>query len=116
MKRSRLSHGLSLISMSGLSIFFIFPLVFMVMSSFKSNDSLLQDVNSARAFLPVGHLSLDNYWEVFNRVPFGRFLFNSLFVSTMTVVLGLFLNSMIGFAIAKMEWRGKKIVLSIILA
>ena len=116
MKRSRLSLGFSLASMSGLSLFFIFPLVFMVMSSFKSNDSLLQDVSSARAFLPVGHLSLNNYWEVFNRVPFGRFLFNSLFVSTATVLLGLFLNSMIGFAIAKMEWRGKKFILSIILA
>ena len=116
MKKSHFTLGFTLLSMIGLSIFFVFPLVFMVMSSLKSNDSLLQDVASARAFLPVGHLSLDNYWQVFNRVPFGRFLFNSLFVSTATVLLGLFLNSMIGFAIAKMEWRGKNFVLAIILA
>jgi multiple sugar transport system permease protein len=88
----------------------------MLMSSFKSNDSLLQDVSSVRAFLPVGDLSLDNYLAVFKRVPFGRFLFNSLFVSTATVVLGLLINSLIGFAIAKMEWRGKNLILGIIIA
>lgn len=116
MKRSRTSFGFSLASMLGLALFFIFPLIFMVMSSFKSNDSLLHDVGSARAFMPVGHLSLNNYLAVFHRVPFGRFLFNSLFVSTATVILGLFVNSLIGFAIAKMEWKGKKFILSIVVA
>jgi len=116
MKRSRVSIGFSYASMIGLAIFFIFPLVFMVMSSFKNDDNLLNDVGSARAFLPVGHLSLNNYFGVFQRIPFGLFLFNSLFVSVVTVVLGLVVNSMIAFAIAKMEWRGKKFVFAVILA
>ena len=34
-----------------------------------------------RAFLPVGDISLDNYQGVFERVPAGRFLFNSILIS-----------------------------------
>ncbi len=41
---------------------FIFPLLFMVMSSLKPGPQLLADTSSLRAFLPVGDISLDNYF------------------------------------------------------
>lgn len=39
---------------------FIFPIVFMIMSSLKPDLQLLSDSASVRAFLPVGDISLDN--------------------------------------------------------
>ena len=42
---------------------FVFPLVFMVMSSLKPDLQLLTDTESIRAFLPVGDISLDNYYR-----------------------------------------------------
>jgi ABC-type glycerol-3-phosphate transport system permease component len=53
------------------AIIFIFPLLFMVMSSLKPDDQLLADTSSMRAFLPVGDISLDNYRDAFERAPVG---------------------------------------------
>ena len=98
------------------TIVFAFPLVFMVMSSLKPDFNLLQDVGTIRSFLPVGPISFDNYVGVYDRIPLLRFIFNSLLVSTITVVLGLFVNSMLGFVLARMEFRGKNIVFVIIIS
>jgi multiple sugar transport system permease protein len=102
--------------MALLALFFLFPLVFMFISSLKPDGQILSDVSSFRAFLPVGDISLDNYTGVFDRVPVGRFLFNSIFVTTCIVVLGLFVNSLAGFALSRMEWRGRKVVFVVIIA
>ncbi len=98
------------------ALVFIFPLVFMVVSSLKPDLQLLRDIASLRAFLPVGDISFDNYLKAFERAPIGRFVFNSVFVTGSTVVLGLFFNSLAGFAFAKLRWRGRALVLSIIIA
>jgi multiple sugar transport system permease protein len=95
---------------------FIFPLIFMVMSSLKPSQQLLVDSGSLRAFLPVGDISFDNYVMAFERAPVGLFVMNSLFVTGTTVILSLFLCSLAGFSIAILDWRGKALVLSAILA
>jgi len=99
-----------------LAAFFAFPLVFMFVSSLKPDDQIFADLGSIRAFLPVGHISLDNYTGVFQTVPAGRFLINSMLISAVTVVGGLIVNSMAAFALSRMRWRGKKIVLATIIA
>ena len=73
-----------------IALIFVFPLVFMLMSSLKPDQQLLQDSGNLRAFLPVGDISLSNYTDVFSRVPFARFLANSLGTALVTVLLGLF--------------------------
>ena len=99
-----------------LAIFFAFPLVFMVVSSLKPDFNLLQDTGSYRAFLPVGPISFDNYVGVFDRIPFFMFVMNSLIVATITTVLGLIVNSMIGFVLARMSFRGKNPIFAIIIS
>lgn len=98
------------------ALIFILPLVFMVMSSFKPDLQILRDSSSLRAILPVGELSFDNYQEAFERVPMARFIGNSLFVTVTTVGLSLVVNSMAAYSLAIVRWRGKGIVLSIIIA
>jgi multiple sugar transport system permease protein len=99
-----------------LAIFFAFPLVFMVVSSLKPDFNLLQDTGSYRAFLPVGPISFDNYQGVFDRIPFFMFVMNSLIVATITTVLGLIVNSMMGFVLARMSFRGKNPIFAIIIS
>ena len=49
-----------------LAAFFMFPIVFMVISSIKENEfQVVQDMSSLRAFLPTGQLGLQNYKDVF---------------------------------------------------
>jgi len=99
-----------------LTIFFAFPLVFMVVSSLKPDFNLLQDTGTYRAFLPVGPISFDNYLGVFDRIPFFFFVTNSLIVATITTVLGLIVNSMMGFALARMSFKGKNFIFAVIIS
>jgi len=95
---------------------FIFPLVFMMVSSLKPDLQLLQDTGSLRAFLPVGDISLDNYYAAFERAPIGRFMLNSVFVTVVTVVSSLVICSIAAFSLTFLNWSGRDLVLSIILA
>jgi len=95
---------------------FVMPIVFMVVSSLKPDLQLLTDTSSIRALLPVGDLSLDNYRDAFQRAPIGLFIFNSVFITATTLILSLFLASVAAFAFVFIEWRGKSVVLSIIIA
>jgi multiple sugar transport system permease protein len=49
-------------------------------------------------------------------VPIGTFVFNSVFVTTVTVLAGLVINSMAAYAFAILRWRGKSVVLAIVIA
>jgi multiple sugar transport system permease protein len=99
-----------------LALFFAFPLIFMFVSSLKPDTQIFADLSSFKAFLPVGNISLDNYTGVFDTVPAARFLINSVVITALTVILGLFVNSMAAFALSRMHWRGKTVVLGVILA
>jgi multiple sugar transport system permease protein len=102
--------------MAGLAVFFLFPLVFMVVSSLKPDGQILSDIGGWRAFLPVGDIGFRNYSEVFGRVPVGRFLLNSLIVTVAIVGIGLVVNSMAGFAMSRLRWTGRGVVFSVIIA
>ncbi|WP_199043414.1 carbohydrate ABC transporter permease [Glycomyces salinus] len=102
--------------MTILAGFFLFPIVFMVIASFKSDHQIFADMDSLRAFLPVGELSFANYAAVFDRVPFWRFLANTVFVTFSVTALGLIVNSMCGYALARMRWKGRAVVFGFIIA
>jgi multiple sugar transport system permease protein len=99
-----------------LALVFALPLVFMLISSFKPDDQIFADLGSWRAFVPVGALSLDNYTGVFDRVPAARFLLNSVLISSITVVLGIVVNSMAAFALSRMRMPGRKAALTAVIA
>lgn len=99
-----------------LCLVFGLPLLFMIVSSFKPDTQIFGDLGSVSAFLPVGSLSLDNYQGVFERVPFARFLINSVIISVVTVGLGIVVNSMAAFALSRLKFPGQKLVLGVILA
>ncbi|MBQ2260943.1 MAG: carbohydrate ABC transporter permease [Loktanella sp.] len=102
--------------LSLIAVIFLFPLVFMVVSSFKPDAQLLADTASLRAFLPVGDISLDNYAAAFARAPVGLFVFNSVLVTGVTVLLSLFVCSLAAFSFVFLRWRGRKLLLAIIVA
>ncbi|MEN9872773.1 MAG: hypothetical protein RL450_708 [Actinomycetota bacterium] len=104
----------------GFAIFFMLlfslPLLFMISSSLKDPQAIFADVKSWRAFLPVGDISLDQYAGVFERLPLGQFIFNSVFISAVVVILGLFVNSLAAFAIARLKFRGQNAILVFLIA
>jgi multiple sugar transport system permease protein len=99
-----------------LAVVFVFPLLFMFVSSLKPDLQIFDDLSSLAAFLPVGDISLDNYVAVFERVPAMRFLLNSVVISVLTVLLGLFINSLAAFGLSRLRIPGKRTILTLIIA
>lgn len=98
------------------AVVFVFPLLFMAMSSLKPDQQLLSDTNSMRAFLPVGDISLQNYSDAFDRAPIGLFVRNSVIVTGVTVLLTLFVCSLAAFSFVFLDWKGKEVIFSILIA
>jgi len=105
----------SYLALTLLAILFLVPILFMVVGSLKPESRVLVDAGSLRAFWPM-QWDPGNYRDVFERVNFGQYLFNSLFITGMVVSAGLVVNSMAGYAFARLEWKGRKWLFVLVLA
>ncbi len=92
-----------------LALFFLFPTVFMLVSSLKTDENqLLQDLTSAKAFIPYGDISLQNYSDALHRLPFALYMFNTVLIVTCILVSGLFVNSLIAYALARIPFQAAR--------
>lgn len=96
-------------------VLFFGPILFMLVASLKPNHLVLTEAGSWRAFFPTD-ASLQNYRSVFARIDFFRFLLNSLLITGSIVALGLVVNSLAGYALARLRWRGRKLCFLAVLA
>ena len=88
------------------------PLVWLVAAAFKGPDDLFHYM----FFPPLAKLSTINIKDLFKTVPFARYLLNSVFVASTTVMVQLFFSSLAGFALAKYEFKGKRLFMILMLA
>jgi multiple sugar transport system permease protein len=102
--------------LTGVGLFFLFPIIFMLVLSLQPNDTqLIQDSRTIYAFIPRT-IDYQNYVDVFDWGPFERFFYNSFLITAITIVMGLGINSMIAYSLARLQWRGRNVVLAIIVA
>lgn len=97
------------------ALLFVAPIIFMVCSSLKPDARVMLDAGTLNAFWPE-HASLQNYRDVFRRAEFGRYLVNSFFITTMVVSMGLVVNSLAGYAFARLKWHGRDVLLGLVIA
>jgi len=112
---SRWPVALIYISLLVLGLLFISPIGFMLAGSLKADASVLVEAGDWRAFR-AADASLDNYRDVFSRVAFFRYLLNSLFINGVIVGAGLLVNSLAGYAFARLQWRGRELLFGLVLA
>jgi multiple sugar transport system permease protein len=94
------------------------PLVVMLVTSLKPDTlQIVQDLGGVGAFIP-GPVSLENYKRVLadQQMPFLRFLVNTLVVVVSIVGLGVIVNSMAAYCLARRRFRGRDLLLAIIIA
>ena len=97
------------------ALLYIAPILFMVVASFKPDDRVLPEAGTWQAFFP-DQTTTENYGDVFARVRFGRYMLNSLLITGSIVAGGLIVNSLAGYALARLQWRGRGAVLRLVLA
>jgi multiple sugar transport system permease protein len=87
------------------------PFVWMIISSFKTTSELRQ---LPPTFIPE-EPTLTNYRDLFDRLDFPRYFFNSTVVALCVTAGNLLFCSMVGYALAKLEFAGKRVLLVIVL-
>jgi len=170
----------------GLGLFFLFPIIFMLVTSVKKNEMrILRDMSSLKAFVPFAgkfyrlddqslatfieeeniseEISTElkkitlteytkeenfikaleerigkerteqykttilkyalqsgiggrNYQDIFDRMPFGRYVFNSVFIVGTIVFFGLTVNSLMAYTLARLRFKGRNLLLAVMIA
>ncbi len=92
------------------AIVFIVPLLWAIAASFTPNNKVFEYAYpfSWKAFLPV-EFTLEAYQNIFAR-GFGRALLNTFVLGVAGVMVGGTFNAMAGFAFARFEFRGKRLL------
>jgi multiple sugar transport system permease protein len=88
------------------------PLLWMVAASFMSPG----EANSFPPRLLPARPTLGNYVELFTRLDLARYFLNSALVAVAATVISLLVNSMAGYAFAKLRFRGRERVFQVLLA
>lgn len=99
-----------------LGLLYISPLIWMVVSAFKPENRIFADMSKGlAAFWPAG-ATLGNFKEVFVRSNMPRYILNSVTYVTILVFLSMAVNSAFGYALAKFEFKGKNVILTVVLS
>ncbi|MBV7364225.1 carbohydrate ABC transporter permease [Actinomycetaceae bacterium TAE3-ERU4] len=89
------------------------PFIWQLSTSFKSNQ---EDIYSFPPRLIPAHPTIDNYIEVTNTIPVLSYAWHSLFVAVAVVITNVIFATMAGYALSCMRFRGKAIILALILS
>ena len=89
-----------------MSLFFLFPVLCMLANSFKGDAAITADMNSATAFIPpaLNGNFFDNYITIITDTSFLRYMLNTLFYATILIILGIVVNGLAGYALAKIKF------------
>jgi multiple sugar transport system permease protein len=96
------------------------PLFLMFATSFKADEQqILRDLGNANAFFVwPSDVSLFNFNEVLSNTTFPvlRYMWNSAVIVVSIVVVGIFVNSLAAFALSRMQFKGRDLVIMFIIA
>jgi multiple sugar transport system permease protein len=96
--------GVGLLAMS-------LPFIWMLVSSVKPEAEVRQ---IPPTWLPET-FTLENYQTLFDRLSFPTYFFNSTLVAIVVTLGNVVFCSMLGYALAKLEFRGKRVIFALVL-
>ena len=117
-RRSKLARRISHLMTTIIALVFSAPILYLLLGSLKPPGQVLDGLSG----LDPSNLSLHNYSGVVNQFSsdatghFANFYLTSLTVSAAVVVGGLVVNSLAGYALARLRWRGRRLVLIAVIA
>ena len=88
------------------------PFVWMLLSSFKPEA----EVRAVPPALWPETVTTDNYRELFTRLDFPTYILNSALVALAVTLGNLVFCSMLGYALAKLDFPGKRVLFGLVLA
>lgn len=111
MKKMTIREAFVLLVLSLLAVVTLFPLAFMVLTTFKTRNEYMKSL-----FGWPEHLDFRNYTVVMDSFDFVRMNTNSFIVTISAVLLSLLVTSMLGFSLSKIEFGGKKLIAALVIS
>ncbi|AHD05486.1 sugar ABC transporter permease [Paenibacillus larvae] len=102
---------LSYILLTGIAICCLYPALWVIFSSFRPGKSLY-----SKSLIPES-FTLDHFKELFtsDSFLFGQWYMNTLKISVITMIIGVTLTLLTGYALSRFRFRGRKTAMSTIL-
>lgn len=118
MNKKKLSKLVGYILLVILAFLFIFPLLWMISSSMKPEANIYTEMGSIKALIPSFTISdwFAAYKSLFARFNIFGYVSNSLIYATVVALGAIFVNALAGYAFAKYEFKGKKLIFLLLLA
>ncbi|MGZ7443041.1 carbohydrate ABC transporter permease [Paenibacillus sp. TH7-28] len=91
--------------------FILLPYIWQFLTSIKP----LAEISAIPAKWIPGKINVEYYFNVFQKHPFARYLFNSVIVATITTVVSILIGASASYALARLRFKGKKVILLSIL-
>jgi multiple sugar transport system permease protein len=88
------------------------PFLWMLLGSFKEQSEFLR---TPPTWFPENP-TLDNYQRLLDRLSFPRYFFNSILVAGVVTAANLVFAPMLGYALAKLRFRGKGLLMGLVLS
>lgn len=105
-RKQKRNNWIMVIIMTVASLFFLFPIIWMIANSFKTDAAITADMNSLAAFIPpaLGDNFFDNYKAILFNTNFIQYTLNTLFYCAVLIILGVVVNGLAGYALAKIKF------------
>jgi multiple sugar transport system permease protein len=88
--------------------FALIPVLWLLSLSLKQTPDLTDN-----NFLPTGGITFDNYSQIFSGdIPFPKYLLNSIGIALIATLISITLGAMCAYAIARLEFPGKFLILA----
>lgn len=94
------------------SIIMMYPMAWMLMTSFKSNADI--QINKTK-FFPE-KWTIEGYQTAFEKAPIAQWFINSILVVIVVTAAVIITSTLIGYVFAKYEFKGKKVLFVLLLA
>lgn len=89
----------------------LLPIIWMAFTAFKPEA----DIVTFPPTLWPREFTLQHFIDVWNRIPFAHLYLNTIVFAGSVTVISLFLDSMAAYALARLEFRGRNVVLVLVL-
>ena len=109
---NRILHSVTYVILGLGAVAMMFPLVWMVLTSLKTNNEILA---AGSAWWPKSP-QWQNYWEAFTSLPFGRWTLNTVLITLFTIVGALLSNVVVAYGFARFRVRENNVLFMVLLA
>src|SRR3979409_674390 len=107
MPRTARERTLWSIAIGVVLLYAVIPIIWIISLSLKKPGDIAD-----RNFLPTGGVSFDNYTSIFDTSEFTHALINSFGIAAISTVISIVLASMAAYAVARLNFAGKALILS----